>query len=311
MTVKSKYWGWHLYWVHSDGLEDCFVVARNIRSAIKIERDMNGFDLDEVGAIHVCKIPEKTAKSELSKKSKDLKHWPWYGYKSLLIRLGAEFREINGRTEYLIDGVVYSEGEPPRIIGRKFIKEFLASEISTYFDDESTFTKSQETIYTLLGLCIARCQEIEHYISQSFIFIVNCKEKPKYKTINDMVAGWKKKTFGQLIKLIEESYTLEDQFKEALTLFLSWRNRLVHGLTVQPEYDISSIWGQDETMAFLTRFEFISRAVKIAFRSAYWASIEFANIKLINEQQKTIRLDKKQKEELSMFPYFFILHTVE
>lgn len=30
---------WKLYWVASDGLEDCFVVAKNSRSAKKIEKE--------------------------------------------------------------------------------------------------------------------------------------------------------------------------------------------------------------------------------------------------------------------------------
>ena len=39
---------WKLYWVTSDGLEDCFVVAKNSRSAKRIEKDANGFEDQEV-----------------------------------------------------------------------------------------------------------------------------------------------------------------------------------------------------------------------------------------------------------------------
>ena len=50
---------WKLYWVASDGLEDCFVVAKNSRSAAKIEKDMNGFEDDYLTVTRVMDIPDK------------------------------------------------------------------------------------------------------------------------------------------------------------------------------------------------------------------------------------------------------------
>lgn len=306
MAVKSKYLGWNLYWVYSDGLEDCFVVARNIRSAIKVERDMNGFEPDDVGALHVCRISQTIARSQFPK-GEGRREWPWYGHEPLLKRLGAERREINGREEVLLNDVVYSQGVAPRIIGGRFCREFKRSGMASYFEGETKFTRSQEALYTLMGVCLARCQEIEKCISWSFVLGVNAKDKVKYKTISDMAAGWERKTFGGLIRSIEESYVLEAQFKEALGLFLEWRNRLVHGLVVQEQYDINTTWGQDETVAFLVRFEFVSRAVRVAFRSAYWFSIEFANDNLLRASEDKIKLNRKQRGESALFPHFFKL----
>ena len=54
-------------------------------------------------------------------------------------------------------------------------------------------------------MCLVRCQQIEHYISQSFLLGIFKKQKEKYQTINDLRAGWKKKTFGNMLQSIEEA----------------------------------------------------------------------------------------------------------
>lgn len=41
MKNKNK---WYLYWVTSDGYEDCFVVARNAQAAKSLELNTNGFE---------------------------------------------------------------------------------------------------------------------------------------------------------------------------------------------------------------------------------------------------------------------------
>jgi hypothetical protein len=61
MAKKST--PWNLYWVESDGIEDCFVVARNARSACRVETAMNGFEPAEVRAIRVMRIPDKVCLS--------------------------------------------------------------------------------------------------------------------------------------------------------------------------------------------------------------------------------------------------------
>lgn len=304
---KAKSTGWHLYWVFSDGLEDCFVVARNIRSAIKVEREMNGFDINEVGAHHVCKIPEAVAKRLLREYEKEKIEWPWYGWEDLLKKLGAEYREIDGRQETLIDGTVYSSGYVPRVIGTRFIREFSKNEVLASFGEEDHYSNRQNILFTLLGICIARCQEIEHYIAHSFILGVSMKNKNKYATINDLISAWKRKTLGQLFIAIEQSYELESEFKIGLEWFLSKRNQLVHGLTTHPQYDIQTDWGQDEMIAFLSQFEFVSRAVRKAFRGCYFASMDYGNSFLLEPSKPRVRFTRKQKDEISLFAHFFEL----
>lgn len=298
---------WNLYWVYSDGLEDCFVVARNIRSAIKIECEMNGFDASEVGAVRVCRIPEPIARHQLAINKKKNIDWPWYGWDHLLKKLGAEFREVEGRKETLLDDVVYSPGKAPRAIGVRFLKKFKKDKNIASYGEEDKFTNRQNILFTLLGICVARCQEIEHYIAHSFVLAVSAKDKAKYKTIDDLNRAWKRKTMGQLIRIIEESYDLDPTFKEALEWFLEWRNLLVHGLTTHPQFDIETSWGQDEMIAFLSRFEVTSRVIRKAFRACYLVSMDFGNSYLLERPNPKIRFTKKQKDEMSIFPHFFIL----
>jgi hypothetical protein len=57
MAKKAR--PWNLYWVVSDGIEDCFVVAKDARSACRVEICMNGFETHEVRATKVITIPAK------------------------------------------------------------------------------------------------------------------------------------------------------------------------------------------------------------------------------------------------------------
>jgi hypothetical protein len=105
---------------------------------------------------------------------------------------------------------------------------------------------------------------------------------------------------------IEEAWDIEPTVKASLELFLESRNRLVHGLTTDEQFDIQTDWGQRELWAFLYFFDIHSRMVKKAFRASYYASIHFAIEKwgLPNGSPKRI-FSKTQKDELRLFAEFF------
>lgn len=103
---------WSLYWVASDGFEDCFIAARNPRSACSVDADMNGFDFDEVSAHRVCSIPPPIAQVYQATDDYRSHPWPWYVYgKELFESLGAEFRTIENVNEMLLYDVVYQVEE--------------------------------------------------------------------------------------------------------------------------------------------------------------------------------------------------------
>ena len=82
---------WNLYWVESDGIEDCFVIARNSRSACRIECDMNGFDTKDVKATKIMRIPpsvEKLFLKRIKKKENEPHPWPWYARREIFEELG-------------------------------------------------------------------------------------------------------------------------------------------------------------------------------------------------------------------------------
>jgi hypothetical protein len=155
-------------------------------------------------------------------------------------------------------------------------------------------------------MCLATCQLIEYYIVNSFLLGISKQQKQKYETIDDLRNGWKRKTLGNMIKSIEEAWEIEPTLKANLELFLANRNRLIHGITTEEQFDIRTHWGQDELIAFLSFFDVHARIVKMAFRSSYYASIDFAFHQWGRPTKISRRaFGRKHKREASLFFEFF------
>ena len=303
---------WNLYWVESDGFEDCFVIARNSYSARRVEMDMNGFNLDDVRATKIMRIPKVAEHSYRKQHNKrEDRSWPGYAYdKKFFASLGAEFRKIEQQEEMLLCDVVYAVDEyvpcsmyKRRSIGLKAATELRElPELDQKYDEEDIWLEPEIHLITALGMCLARCQLIEHYITESFLFGISKKQKQKYSTINDLKMGWKKKTLGNMLATIEEAWEINPIVKENLELFLRNRNLLIHGLTTDDRYDIRTRWGQLELWAFLSFFDVHSRIVKKAFRASYFSSIHFAvkNWGLPKGFPKKV-FSKEQNEEMGLF----------
>lgn len=315
MSKKSY---WNLYWVESDGWEDCFVIAKNSSSACRIEREMNGFDVDDLQAKNIMRIPEKVHKSYKKQDIYKEKGWPWYAFgKKFFEGLGAQFRTIDGKEEMLLEDVVYSiEDYIPcsirkkRSIGKKAITELKASELGEYpYHDEDSWNESQQIILTMLGILLARCHQIEEYVANSFLFgAFSEREKYKNDTINDVRKRWKKKTFGGMLRSIEDGWEIDPLVKANFELFRQQRNLLIHGITTHEEYDINTQWGQDELVAFLSFFDVVSRVVRSAFRASCNASISLAVHHWgVPDGMPEDFFDKQQEEEITMFFEFFSL----
>jgi len=306
---------WYLYWVESDGLEDCFIVARNSRSAFRIEKDMNDFRRHEVGVTKLLKIPKRIENSFTNRcrKSPDkYTAWPWYADSSLLKELGAEFRVIDGREEMLLEDVVYEwSNDCPtksRTIGRRALEELrLDPQLSNYdHNDQDGWEPSQIHLLTMVGMCLAVCQQIEHYIVHSFLLGVSERQKRKYQTIYDLRNGWKRKTLGNLLAAIDEGYEIEPLVRSSFDLFLQMRNQLIHGLLTSERYDINTDWGRRELLAFLSFFDIVAKSVRRVFRSSFYASIQFG-VEYLSEEEKPPKklLTRKQIKEIDLFIHFF------
>ena len=104
---------WTLYWVSSGTDEDCFVVARNGRSAARVEIEMNGFDSEQIGVERICVVPKSVEDGYFERGHENAPHpWPWYVYgRAFFEGVGAEFRRIDGRLQMLLNEVVYEVKE--------------------------------------------------------------------------------------------------------------------------------------------------------------------------------------------------------
>jgi hypothetical protein len=313
MKDETKYW--NLYWVESDGIEDCFVAARNSRSACSVEARMNGFDLDSLNAVKILRIPKQVEDSYKKTKSYRQKPWPNYVYgKKFFASLGAEFRTIDRQEEMLLEDIVYDVEEyvpcsvhKSREIGVKATAElFNDPELALEYDDEDIWPGPEIHLITMLGMCLVRCQQIEDYIARSFLLGVSKKQKSQFKTFNDLRVGWKKKTLGNMLQCMQEAWEIHPLVKASFELFLEQRNKLIHGITTEERFDIRTTWGQRELLAFLAFFDVHSRIVKKAFRASYHASMHFAVEKWGRPAglPKNV-FTKQQKEEMGIFVEFF------
>jgi hypothetical protein len=310
MKVDTRHSKYQLYWVASDGNEDCFVVARNSRSAACFEIDYCGFGPAQAIATRVLSIaPALIAKWESRhRKEKEAIELPWYADDWLLRQLGAEFRSREGLEETLIDDVVYTRGgdEPiePRRIGRKGIGEFRSIAAFRNYGHEDRYSASQMTIFTLLGICVARVQEIEELISHSFVFSAMAPSERRLNlTVRESIDRWNKKTLGQMLKTIEEGFEIHPMLHAGFQLFLEMRNRLVHGMTTSEQFNIQTGWGQAELICYLPFFEIVSRLVRNSFEASLYASIDIGNTYL--RPENPIALTKRQQKKIGLFAFFF------
>jgi hypothetical protein len=125
---------WKLYWVVAPSAdENCFVVARNRRSAAKFEEDFTGFGPGDCTAVAVKTIPTQLANRKLPLRRRisrvefggeqqppALQEWPGYAVDWLLLELGGEFKEQNGGQVTVIDGRPYrAAGLFEGLLGKK------------------------------------------------------------------------------------------------------------------------------------------------------------------------------------------------
>lgn len=235
--------------------------------------------------------------------------------KKIFDKLGAQFREVYGKREMLLDDVVYTVDEfapcgikLERVIGRKAVAQMRADPDLRIVDymDEDIWSGPAIHLITALGMCLATCQLIEYYVANSFLLGISKQQKRKYKTIDDLRKGWKKKTFGNMLKSMQEAWEIEPALRVGLELFLANRNLLVHGITMDERFDIRTHWGREELVSFLTFFDIHARIVKRSFRSSYFASISFAMHQWGRPEGISPRMfGKRHEAEADLFFHFF------
>lgn len=279
---------WKLYWVISDGEEDCFVVAKNSRSAIAVEKygcwifhNFEDFDV-----IRVMDIPDKyelMAKKRYCKTNvnedidiNNLNIWPDYATDWLLKKLGAEIRVVDNKKEFLIDDMVYALGYVYPV-GKRAMKELYEFDSDRKMDiTDVSYVGVDEAIERMLGKAITTIHRIENYITESFIFGIGVERFSKY-SIWKMTKFWKDKlTFGRLINLMEENFVINEDIRNSLQLFLTQRNKIAHGLTTDERYNIETLWGKKEIVGYLAIFFKNASLLEPLIESAYIFTMGFS-----------------------------------
>lgn len=306
----------------SDGYEDCFVIAKNSRSARHVDVEMNGFNYSDTSAFMISSIPddlEKVANRKFlnwSKKNapnqvnKDLKAWPDYAPNWVLDKIGALRRTVNGERQVLINDYVFCYDEKGQAryysIGNREINR-IVNKYAILDDEIESWTPKQFALFGGLGESLALCHEIEWYISRAFVLALSDKEKTKYRTINDLTEAWSKKTFGQLFKIIKETYKVEPTIEAGLEAFLQMRNKIVHGICTDPQYDLWDEWGQKELISFLFFFTYVARSVRMVFRYCYIVSSLYAEDVLLNKR-KGRELSEEELDAVDFYRSSFEFH---
>ena len=318
---------WYLYWGTSDGYEDCFVVAKNAQGAKRLEFMQNGIEWSIIKAERIIEVPERYDKIEnylwirwsrinAPKQAKipNVHRRAYYPDRWLLERLGAKWRIIDEKEQMLLLDTVYTHNEAGECITYsldiKSLIEGLDENIKIDLEDYSVLEDDIETIlYEMMGIATKECHQIEYYFSNSFIFAVSENQKKKYKTINDFTKGWSKKTLGNLIASIEESFEIKEEWKICIKGFIEMRNQFIHGLTTKERFNMYDNWGRKELINFLIIFLNCCTSVKLIAESCVLASIYFANEKLVGNKEEIIPIEEIEDAEgkLALFNEIFTL----
>lgn len=301
---------WKLYWVMSDGEEDCFVVAKNSRSARAVEKYGCWFlnELEDFDVIRVMDIPDKyelMAKKRYCKTNVNedidintLNIWPDYATDWLLKKLGAEIRVVEDKKEFLIDDMVYAPGcvYP---VGKRAMKELFEFDSDRKMDITNvSYEGIDGVIERMLGRAITTIHRIENYIMESYIFGLGVKKYEHY-SIDEMVKFWKEKlTFGRLINLMEENFIINDDIKKSIQLFLTQRNKIAHGLTMDERFNIDTFWGKKETVGYLALFLKNASLLENAIESAYIFTVGLSFYIMKSSGDK---FDKEQERLMEKF----------
>lgn len=297
---------WKLYCVSSDGGEDCFVVAKNSRSAAHIEVSKNGFAYSDVSAMRVADISNELFQIYGQT-------WPWYADQQLLKDLGVRTRTLeNGTYQILLDGKVYSQDSDGEwstyLIGVRALCERDPTLPKVDFSEEDT-ADYHNYLCEMMGMAMILCHKIEWLISHSVLSALIKKRKREHETLKAAISELEKKTLGSLVSSIENSFDIDVDIQGLLKLFLSMRNQFVHGITQTVRYNIEDNWGQRELIGFLDYFISVAQHVEKIAHGFFEAGLKVIEDSFPENIDKNVRFDYDD-DALGMFVSFFSLKSI-
>lgn len=126
-----------------------------------------------------------------------------------------------------------------------------------------------------LGLAVHLLHQIEQYFAQATLLGLTSKQRSKHATFSDMWAARDRMTFGQLVLLFKEDWSLDPDFEKQLDWFVGERNIIVHRLSALDGYELTNESGRNQTNARVANFVEAAYPMLRIFRGAYLVSNDF------------------------------------
>ncbi len=142
-----------------------------------------------------------------------------------------------------------------------------------------------------LGLAVHLLHQIEQYFAEATLLGLTSKQRSKHATFNDMWAAQDRMTFGQLVLLFKEDWSLDPDFEEQLDWFVGERNLIIHRLSALADYNLTTESGRNQANARVANFIEAAYPMLRIFRGAYLVSNDFKRDWLKTHERVDIPLE--------------------
>ena len=112
----------------------------------------------------------------------------------------------------------------------------------------------EQDILTLIGVTLTAVQRAERNIGYCINFVFQSGPVITLDGLDALEEDAKRKTLGQLIQSLRMAITVPETFDQDLRSFLDNRNRFIHRLVHEPEFNMDSSQGRKNLWSFLIRF---------------------------------------------------------
>ena len=98
--------------------------------------------------------------------------------------------------------------------------------------------EEMEEVWAMMGLTLTIFHEIEYHLSQAFLLGINEKARRQDKKIKELLSDREKMTFGRMIGVMKEEWSLHPIFEMFIDAFVKERNIFIHKLTSLDGYNV-------------------------------------------------------------------------
>lgn len=151
--------------------------------------------------------------------------------------------------------------------------------------------EEMEEVWTMMGLTLTIFHEIEYHLSQAFLLGINERARRQNKTIKEIMSDRGKMTFGRMIGVMKEEWSLHPIFEMFIDAFVKERNIFIHKLTTLDGYNVLYKRDRKRLKKRLAGFIEVSMLAQKIFESAWFVSMAFGVRLAEKEEGKKIPFD--------------------